>query len=72
MSNQDVSCFQKLILSSKEFRCFALVPTDSSQDSREGYPAGMPAWELISDGSQDAGGKGVVQEESFCGMGGRA
>ena len=43
MSNQDVSCFQKLVLSSKEFRCFAFVPTDSSRDSREGRPAGMLA-----------------------------
>lgn len=59
MSNQDVPYFQKLILSSKELRCFALVPTDSSQDSREGCPAGMPAWELIS-GRRMQWGKGTT------------
>ena len=69
MSNQDVSCFQKLVLCSKEFRCFVFVPTDSSQDSREGRPAGMLAWELISDEVQDAVGKGTPRRKASVGWG---
>lgn len=71
MSNQDMSCFQKLVLGSKEFRCFAFVPTDSSWDSSEGCLAGMLASDLISDELQDAVGKVDIKEESFCEVGGR-
>lgn len=42
-SKQEASSFQKLVLGSKEFRCFAFVPRDFSRGNGEGRLAGTLA-----------------------------